>query len=133
MNVGGAIGVMPTLLLTIGTALWGITMVRLQGIGTLNRMRKTMLSREIPAVEMIEGTMLVVAGVMLLIPGFVTDSVGVLLLIPPLRKSLALKMFNKPSNSQSFFESEQIHQDDSEPTKKDPRKGRTIDQEEPWE
>ncbi len=133
MEFGAAIGFFPTLFLTIGTALWGITMVRLQGIGTLNRMRKTLFKREVPALEMIEGSMLVVAGVMLLIPGFVTDSVGILLLIPPLRRALALKIFEKPSVVQFSAHSSQIEEDDFEPEENKSTKGRTIDQKEPWE
>lgn len=130
MDVGAAIGVGATLLLTIGSAIWGIAMVRLQGMDTWMRMQKTMSQGETPAYEMFEGTLLLVAGMLLLIPGFVTDSIGIILLIPPLRKHIALKMFNKPESFQFRVQSHQIN---PHPSEDDQKNGRTIDQKEPWE
>jgi len=130
MDVGAAIGVGATLLLTIGSAVWGIAMVRLQGMDTWMRMQKTMSQGDTPAYEMFEGTLLLIAGLLLLIPGFVTDSIGIILLIPPLRKHLALKMFNKPESFQFKIHTHQINPGSAEDNKKN---GRTIDQKEPWE
>jgi len=130
MDVGAAIGVGATLLLTIGSAVWGISMVRLQGMGTWQRMQQTMAEGETPAYEMFEGTLLLIAGMLLLLPGFVTDSFGIILLIPPLRKYLALKMFNKPDAFQFRVNTHPINPDSDQEDKKS---GRTIDQKEPWE
>ena len=134
MDVGAAIGVGATLLLTLGSAIWGITMVRLQGMDTWQRMQQTMANGETPAFEMFEGALLLLAGMLLLIPGFVTDSFGIILLIPPLRKHLALKMFNKPESFQFKVHSHQINPNNFDnDSNNESKNGRTIDQKEPWE
>ncbi len=129
MDVGAVIGVGPTLLLTVGSAIWGIAMVRLQGMDTWQRLQKTMANGETPAYEMFEGSLLLIAGMLLLIPGFVTDSIGLVLLIPPLRKKLALKMFQQPNSFQFRVQSHSFQQQNDEKNKT----GRTIDQKDPWE
>jgi UPF0716 protein FxsA len=88
IKVGVEIGAFPTLFLTLFTALLGAWMVRRQGFTTLNRVRDSMQRGEVPALQMMEGTVLLLCGFMLLLPGFVTDSVGFVLLIPPLRRWL---------------------------------------------
>ncbi len=134
VDVGETIGVGPTLLLTLGSAIWGIAMVRLQGMDTWQRMQQSMAQGETPAYELFEGALLLLAGMLLLIPGFVTDSFGILLLIPPLRKRLALKMFNKPESFQFKIHSHQINPSHTNnDSKNDSKNGRTIDQKEPWE
>jgi len=130
MDVGAAIGVGPTLLLTVGSAIWGISMVRLQGMDTWQRLQRTMAQGETPAYEMFEGSLLLIAGMLLLIPGFVTDAVGLVLLIPPLRKRLALKMFQKPDAFQFRVQTHHIHPKN---TPQDRDSGRTIDQKDPWD
>ncbi len=89
IHVGGRIGALPTIVLTILTAGLGIALVRMQGIIAMADVQRAMLSGRAPFIEMLSGALLALAGVLLLIPGFVTDAIGFLLLIPPLRRAMA--------------------------------------------
>jgi UPF0716 protein FxsA len=91
IQVGSEIGALPTIGLTILTALIGGLLVRMQGFAVLLRVREAMARDQVPALEMLEGALLLVAGLMLLLPGFFTDAVGFSLLIPPLRRWLVLR------------------------------------------
>jgi UPF0716 protein FxsA len=86
IKVGSQIGAFPTIFLTIFTALLGGWMVRAQGFSTLIKVRGSMDRGEVPAFEMMEGAILLVCGFLLLLPGFVTDFVGFLFLVPPVRR-----------------------------------------------
>ncbi|MDJ0805642.1 MAG: FxsA family protein [Gammaproteobacteria bacterium] len=88
IQVGSEIGAFPTVFLTVFTALLGGWMVRAQGFSTIMRVRETMDRGEVPALEMMEGSVLLICGVMLLLPGFITDAVGFIFLVPPLRRWL---------------------------------------------
>ncbi len=97
ITVGGIIGAIPTILLIIGTAALGAFLLRMQGIATLNRVQTTLQRGEVPAIEMLEGLLLLIAGALLLTPGFFTDTLGFLALIPGLRRKFivwALKHSN---------------------------------------
>lgn len=86
LEVGGVIGVLPTIAAVVLTAVIGAGLIRAQGISTLGRVQQELERGELPAVGIIEGALLLVAGALLLTPGFVTDSVGFLILVPPLRR-----------------------------------------------
>lgn len=86
IQVGGQIGAFPTIALAILTAVIGTWLVRHQGFGLLLRVRELTDRGEVPALEMLDGALLLIAGLFLLLPGFLTDTVGFLLLIPPLRR-----------------------------------------------
>ncbi len=86
--VGGAIGVGWTIALCIATAAVGAWLVRLQGLATVNRARQAMAQNEFPADAALDGICLVIAGFCLMTPGFFTDAIGFLLLVPPLRHAL---------------------------------------------
>jgi len=104
IQVGSVIGAGWTIFAIIGTAVLGAYLLRMQGISTFNRVQTTLQRGEIPAIEMIEGLILMVAGALLLTPGFFTDTIGFLMLIPPLRKALviwALKNVNVIQTHQS--------------------------------
>lgn len=88
IEVGGALGVWPTIAATVATALAGSLLLRTQGLATLMRARTQMDQGQLPAREMFEGICLVFAGALLLVPGFVTDVLGLLLFIPPFRELL---------------------------------------------
>ncbi len=90
IKIGGVIGAWPTVALVVGTAVAGAGLLRWQGMTTLMRVRRSLERGELPAVEMLEGVLLLVAGALLLTPGFFTDAVGFLLLVPPLRHRLVL-------------------------------------------
>jgi len=88
IKVGQVIGAIPTIALVVFTALLGAMLLRFQGWTTLQRTRMTLAKGQVPALEMMEGVLLVLAGIFLLTPGFFTDAVGFLLLVPPLRQAL---------------------------------------------
>ncbi len=85
IKVGSWIGALPTVLLVIGTAVAGAFLVRSQGFYAWRRVELAMARGELPALPMMEGMMLLVAGALLLTPGFFTDAVGFLLLVPAVR------------------------------------------------
>jgi len=86
IQVGGEIGALPTIALSILTAIIGTWLVRLQGFGLLLRVRDMMDRGEVPALEVMDGALILAAGLFLLLPGFMTDALGFLLLVPPLRR-----------------------------------------------
>ena len=88
IEVGSVIGALPTILLSVFTAILGGALVRLQGFSILFRAQSQIANDELPAIEMLEGVMLLLVGLALLLPGFITDAIGFLLLIPPLRRLL---------------------------------------------
>jgi len=90
--VGGEIGVLNTLLLILSTGVLGILLVRRQGLDTLARARARMDRGEPPVQEAFDGICLALAGVLLIVPGFVTDLFGVLLFLPPVRQWLFRRM-----------------------------------------
>jgi UPF0716 protein FxsA len=88
IQVGSRIGALWTVGLCLLTAVIGSTMIRHQGLGVLNRAREQMARDEPPVKEVFEGFCLLVAGALLLTPGFLTDALGGLLLLPPVRQAL---------------------------------------------
>ena len=88
IEVGGWIGLAPTLALIVLTALVGAWMLRQQGIGVLMRAQRQLAEGVLPVMEVLEGLCLVIAGALLLTPGFFTDAVGALLLVPAVRRGL---------------------------------------------
>lgn len=88
VTVGSLVGAGWTVFLVVLTAVIGASLVRSQGINTLARSQDSLARGELPAVELVEGVALLVAGALLLTPGFFTDGIGFLLLVPPLRRWL---------------------------------------------
>ncbi len=88
IQVGGAIGLWPTLGLVIATAIAGAAVLRHQGLSVIARARQQLSRNQLPIAEIFDGACLVLAAVLLLTPGFVTDVVGATLLIPSLRHAL---------------------------------------------
>jgi UPF0716 protein FxsA len=88
IQVGGLIGLWPTLAIVILTAIAGSAMLRSQGLATAQRARQQMDRGVMPTRELFDGICLVFAGALLLTPGFVTDIVGLLLFVPPFRDLL---------------------------------------------
>ena len=95
IDIGSVIGAGWTILAIIATAVIGASLVRLQGFGVYARMQHAANRGEVPAMEMIEGLSLFISGVLLLTPGFITDALGFLILIPPLRRWFALNMLKR--------------------------------------
>jgi UPF0716 protein FxsA len=85
IEIGGLIGVVPTLALLLADALLGSLLLRHQGRGAWRRFNAALAERRFPGREVADGAMIVVGGTLLLTPGFITDIFGLLLLIPPTR------------------------------------------------
>lgn len=85
VQIGTDIGALTVVVLTVATAALGIALVRAQGLGTLRQAQHELDRGRPPVIEMMHGAMLALAGLLLLIPGFLTDAAGGLLLLPPLR------------------------------------------------
>lgn len=85
ITVGGALGLVPTLIAILATAVIGSFLVRQQGLRLLAEIRTEMEANRLPGRQLVQGAMILVAGILLLTPGFVTDSFGFLLLFPPTR------------------------------------------------
>lgn len=83
--VGSHIGVFATLGLVILSTMLGFFLLRVQGIGLLQRIRTETAAGRVPDREMVHGAMLVLAAIMLIVPGFVTSTIGILLFIPFIR------------------------------------------------
>lgn len=95
--VGDKIGILTTLLFALGTAMLGGSIIRQQGLQVMSDARQSMDGGHIPAQEIFTGFCLVAAGATLITPGFVTDAIGFLLLVPPVRiwlKNFLIKHFN---------------------------------------
>jgi len=86
IQLGGLIGVVPTIAFVVLTALVGAKLVQAQGLIALARVRLAHDRGEVPAVPILEGVILLVAGALLLTPGFFTDALGFLALVPSLRQ-----------------------------------------------
>lgn len=87
IKVGGIIGAWPTVFLVVFTAVLGAFLLRVQGLMTLNKVQVALARGEVPTMAMLEGVILVLCGALLLTPGFFTDALGFLGLMPPLRQA----------------------------------------------
>ena len=106
IKVGGIIGVFNTIGLVLLTAVIGAWLLRQQGLATLLKANQRLNSGELPAKEVAEGLILAVGGALLLTPGFITDTIGFLCLIPGTRHWLAaqaLKRMVVSSQSRGFY------------------------------
>lgn len=112
IKVGSLIGVLPTIGLVMLTAVIGLWLLRLEGLATWIRVQEKLTLGEVPGIELLEGIMLIIGGALLLTPGFFTDTIGFICLIPGLRKPLARRLVEstvlspflfKPSHGSSRF------------------------------
>jgi UPF0716 protein FxsA len=83
--VGQAIGALNTLLLVIGISITGAWLAKREGMGVLARLRAQLQANRMPTDEIIDGVLILAGGIMLVVPGFITDACGLLLLFPPSR------------------------------------------------
>ena len=102
IQVGGLIGLWPTLLIVLVTAIIGSYLVKQQGLHALNQVADSFNKLRNPAEPMAHGAMILLAGALLLTPGFFTDTIGFLLLVPGIR-SWAFRELRKRVNVQSSF------------------------------
>lgn len=103
MQVGELIGAWPTVAIVIVSAWLGAKYVRQQGLATMQSVQTKMAEGEMPSSEIVTGVMLLVAGVLLVTPGFVTDIFGLSLLIPAVRQALASTVQQHIKTNQGSF------------------------------
>jgi UPF0716 protein FxsA len=88
IQVGDWLGVADTILLLIGISVTGAWLAKRAGISVLVRMRQQLEMGRVPAAELVDGFLVLLAGALLLTPGFLTDCVALLLLLPPVRATV---------------------------------------------
>lgn len=122
-QVSSQIGSISTILLTIFSAFIGISLVRNQGLQTIMQAKYSLEQGQIPAVQLIEGILLAIAGVTLIMPGFITDTVGILLVTPFIRRFIATQILKskivkatkfKSAKNGDIFEGEFEKKDDDQ-------------------
>ena len=121
IKVGGMIGALNTIFLIFFTAITGVYFVRLAGLNEIRSGFNQLIKNKIPIYEIISGAALAFAALLLIIPGFLTDLIGLLLIIPATRKyfisSMAYRYKNKKVNNNeniiegSIDETQQNHND----------------------
>ena len=85
IQVGSQLGVLSTVVLLIAVSVVGAWLVKFQGLGVMNRIRRQLAAVQMPTDELVNGVLILVAGALMLTPGFITDAVGLSLLFPPSR------------------------------------------------
>ncbi len=95
IKIGGVIGAFNTAMLVILTAFVGVFFARLEGLNTLRSGFYNLYQNKVPIYEMLSGASIAIAAVMLIIPGFVTDAFGFILLVPFTRKLIIQMLFKR--------------------------------------
>ena len=95
IQVGSAIGGLLTVFLVVATAVIGAGLIKQQGMTTMQRAQSSLAQGQLPATEMLEGVALLLSGAMLLMPGFFTDAIGFILLMPLIRQGLIKRLIAK--------------------------------------
>ena len=107
IKVGGIVGALNTILLIFFTAITGVYFAKIAGLSTLRSGFNQLIKNEIPIYEIISGAALAFAAFLLILPGFLTDIVGFLLIIPTTRKvfiKLVAAKFNTKKNKDNIIE-----------------------------
>jgi UPF0716 protein FxsA len=84
--VGSAIGVLKTVLLVIAAAVLGVAVLRYQGLSALRKINRDIQTGQAPEAGIANGFLVAIAGFLLIVPGFITDIIGLALLLPPVRR-----------------------------------------------
>ncbi len=110
IKIGAFIGAFNTILLIFLTAFLGIIYARYEGLNTLKSGFSQIIQNETPLYEILSGATLAFAALLLILPGFATDIIGLLLIFPPTRKllfnSLSKKFATKKNKTKDFIEGE---------------------------
>ena len=101
IKVGGMIGTLNTIFLIFFTAITGVFFARLAGLSEIRSGFNQLIKKKIPIYEIISGAALAFAALLLIIPGFLTDLIGLLLIIPVTRKYFILSMTYKYKNKKA--------------------------------
>jgi UPF0716 protein FxsA len=128
IQVGEVIGAGWTIFLVVATAVLGAGLLRMQGFNTLQRAQTSMAQGQLPAVEMLEGVALLCSGAMLLTPGFFTDAIGFILLVPVIRQALIKRVL---SNAQFSMYGQTMHSQQGDYRESTIIEGEIVDDDEP--
>ena len=102
IEVAERIEALPTILLVMLTAVLGVSLIRQQGLSTLTKGIRRLNQAEIPAAEIVEGVLLAVAGAFLITPGFLTDFIGFMIIIPMIRRIIELMLLKRMAVRANF-------------------------------
>ena len=105
LKVGGAIGVLNTIVVLLAVSALGAWLVKREGLTVLRRAQQRVEAGEMPGRELIDGVLILFAGALLLTPGFLTDVLGVVLLFPPTRaafRAYAVSMLARRAHTTVF-------------------------------
>ena len=106
IKIGSKIGAISTILLILSTAFIGLVYVRYEGFNTLKSAMGQLIKNEIPLFEIISGAALVIGAFLLLLPGFLTDAFGFLLIFPVTRKIIFKRVSSKYKKKNKFIDGE---------------------------
>ena len=103
IKIGSEIGAISTVLLIFATAIIGIYYAKYEGLNTLKSGFRQLSKNETPTYEVISGAIIAFAALLLIIPGFITDLLGFLLIFPPTRNLFLIKFKNKNINKKNNY------------------------------
>ena len=113
IKIGSQIGAFSTISLIFITAFLGIIYARYEGFNTLKSGMSQIVKNEMPIYEIISGAAIAVAALLLILPGFLTDFIGLLIIFPPTRKLFLKKIAsNHPQKKKNFIDGEYEDIDD---------------------
>lgn len=95
VRVGEYIGALNTVAMVVLTGVVGATLARVQGVHTLYKIRTSLQQRKIPSRELMDAVLILLAGILLLTPGFITDTAGIVLLLPMGRAAVRKQLLKK--------------------------------------
>ncbi|MEM9476889.1 MAG: FxsA family protein [Pseudomonadota bacterium] len=114
IQVGGAIGLFPTLGIVVLTAILGTYLVRSQGLQAMDRLRRSFNELRDPVEPLAHGAMILFSGALLLTPGFFTDAVGFALLLPPVRAAVFRYLQSRVTVAQFEYGEPPRHRDNAD-------------------
>lgn len=85
IQVAHVVGVVVTILLLVLAPIMGVRIVKVEGLAALRRVQEKVAAQELPGNALLDGLVVLIAGVLIAVPGFITDALGLLLLLPPVR------------------------------------------------
>jgi len=104
IEIGAKIGGFNVILLILASGVLGLFLMRTQGLATLQKAQQLMSMGQPPEKEMLEGIFIFIGGVLLLIPGFITDFMGIFFLIPPVRRLLIAQVIKQKNRQGHYYE-----------------------------
>lgn len=106
IEIGAKIGALTVILLILASGFLGLFLMRTQGLATLQKAQQLMSAGQPPEKEMLEGILIFIGGVLLLIPGFITDIFGLLLLFPPIRHLMIKQVIKQKTRQGQYYQEE---------------------------